>query len=131
MIDLAEIYLAKALASLAGSESEFGYQRYDNVANRCYYACFQAAIAALVQAGIRPRSADGWEHRFVQSQFVGQLINRRKWYSESLRETLLQLFTLRQAADYSSHQVSQVRAQRAVQRAQAFVRAIAAEWSDV
>src|SRR5205823_6359850 len=41
----------KALESLAGAESELANGRYNNAANRAYYACFQAAIAALQRAG--------------------------------------------------------------------------------
>lgn len=47
-----DIFLEKALESLIGAESEFINGRYNNCANRCYYACFQAAIAALIDAGL-------------------------------------------------------------------------------
>ncbi len=47
-------YLAKAEESLAGAEREFAAGAYNNCANRAYYACFQAAIAALDLADIRP-----------------------------------------------------------------------------
>jgi uncharacterized protein (UPF0332 family) len=50
------IYLDKARESLAGAESEYGNRRHHNCANRCYYVCFQAAIAALLLAGVRPGS---------------------------------------------------------------------------
>jgi uncharacterized protein (UPF0332 family) len=74
-----EFYLAKAQESLAGAESEFANGRYNNCANRSYYACFQAAIAALLHAGIQPRSPQGqWGHDFVQAELIGQLINRQK-----------------------------------------------------
>jgi uncharacterized protein (UPF0332 family) len=63
------IYLAKATESLLTAESEFVNGRYNSCANRCYYACFQAAIAALLCEGIRPRGQ--WSHEFVQAQFVG------------------------------------------------------------
>ena len=59
-----EIYLLKAEESLAGAESEFINGRYNNTANRCYYACFQAAIAALVQEGMQP-SGRQWGHEYV------------------------------------------------------------------
>ena len=49
-------FLNKSEESLAGAESEYANDRYDNCANRCYYACFQAAIAALLQAGIPSQS---------------------------------------------------------------------------
>lgn len=44
-----ELFLLKALDSINGAESEFANRRYDNCANRCYYACFQAAISALLR----------------------------------------------------------------------------------
>src|SRR5215471_6913893 len=67
------IYLAKAAESLQTAESEFANGRYNSCANRCYYACFQAAIAALLAEGIRARGQ--WSHEFVQGQFVGVLID--------------------------------------------------------
>jgi len=48
MVDIADLYLAKARASLAGARSELEQHRFDNAANRAYYACFQAAIYALL-----------------------------------------------------------------------------------
>ncbi len=81
MSEAEQVFLLKAQESLAGAEAEFASARYNNCANRCYYACFQAAIAALERAGIRPRTAQPqWGHAFVQSEFVSQLINRRKLY---------------------------------------------------
>ena len=87
MDDDAIVFLAKAQESLAGAESEFANGRYNNCANRCYYACFQAGIAALIRAGVQPKSADRlWGHDFVQAEFVGRLINRRKLYPSTLRD---------------------------------------------
>ena len=65
------IYLAKADENLRTAESEFANGRYNSCANRCYYACFQAAIAALLREGIRPHGQ--WSHAFVQAQLVGVL----------------------------------------------------------
>jgi uncharacterized protein (UPF0332 family) len=53
MIELRRIYLMKAEECLAGAASELVNQRYNNCANRSYYAAFQAAVSALIQAGIR------------------------------------------------------------------------------
>lgn len=80
-----QAFLTKAEENLASATSEFVNGRYNACANRCYYACFQAAIAALMQAGIRPpRGAQGaWGHAFVQAQFAGELVNRRKLYAAS------------------------------------------------
>jgi uncharacterized protein (UPF0332 family) len=120
-----DVFLLKAEESLAGAESEFANGRYNNCANRCYYAAFQAAIQALSDAGIRPPGSDGfWGHDFVPSQFIGQLINRRKLYSPDLRGTLEQNYRLREAADYGPGIVNEVGASREFQRAQRFVAAV-------
>jgi hypothetical protein len=73
MIDAGELYLAKARTSLAGAQSELEQRRFDNAAIRAYYACFQAAVAALIWAGFRPPGAGTWDHGFVQARFVGEL----------------------------------------------------------
>jgi uncharacterized protein (UPF0332 family) len=119
-----EIYLGKAYECLTGAESEFANGRYNNCANRCYYACFQAAIVALGRAGIAP---DGglWGHAFVQAQFVGQLINRRHLYPTELHGTLAQALIVREQGDYKLALVSQTQAAPTLGRARAFVVAIA------
>lgn len=95
MPDLSDALFDKAEESLAGAVSEFEFGRYNNVANRAYYACFQAAVAALALAGIRPQGGrDVWGHSFVQSQFAGQLISRRKRFPAELRNVLSEMFTL-------------------------------------
>src|SRR5581483_12220233 len=96
----AALLLDKARESLDGAESEFGNRRYNNCANRCYYACFQAAIAALEDAGMRPTARSRqWGHDVVQAQFAGQLIDRRKLYPPGLRATLERAYKLRVTAD--------------------------------
>ena len=95
----ADIYLTKAEESLAGAESEHANSRFNNCANRAYYACFQAAVA-------------------------GTLISQRKLYPSELRDALERLFGLRQAADYAPAGVSQTQSSRALQRSQMFVQAI-------
>jgi uncharacterized protein (UPF0332 family) len=120
------IYLTKAQESLAGAQSEAEQERYNNSANRSYYACFQAAIAALQHAGITPpRGGNDWSHAFVQASFVGQLINRRKLYPTRLRQALMRNMAVRHAADYESDHVSQVQAERALQRSYEVMSAIA------
>src|ERR1700752_2684484 len=102
MIDPSRVFLDKALASLAGAESEAANARDDNCANRAYYACFQASVSALLNAGIQSPNPQGhWSHTFVPGQFVGQLINRRKLYPATLRDTLARTYQLRQTADYT------------------------------
>lgn len=119
----AAIYLAKAAESLMTAESEFDNGRYNSCANRCYYACFQAAIAALLREGVRA-SGGQWGHDFVQAQFGGQLINRRKRYSSNLRRVLPENQALRDQADYEPRLVNQTQANRALARARSFVNAV-------
>ena len=119
----ATIYLAKATESLLTAESEFDHARYNSCANRCYYSCLQAAIAALLRAGIRAVN-DEWGHGFVQAQFVGQLVNRRKRYPATLRQVLADNQALRDKADYRTGMVTRTEAGRALGRSRAFVAAI-------
>lgn len=108
-----------------GAESELANGRYNACANRCYYACFQAAVAALLRAGIRPPGSSGeWSHSFVPAQLVGQLINRRKLYPTSLRETLSRNYKLREVADYTDVLVTQIEATRALRRTRELVEAV-------
>lgn len=125
MIGLARVYLEKAEENLAAAESDLANSRYNCCASRCYYACYQAAIYALIRAGMRPPGRSGeWGHDFVQAQFNGQLIARRKIYSSHLRDALQQGFALRARSDYELERVSEVQAVRAVRRAAEFVDAI-------
>ena len=116
------IYLAKATESLLTAESEFVNGRYNSCANRCYYACVQAAIAALLSEGIRP--AGQWNHQFGQAQFVGVLINRRKRYDAQLRRVLSDNQSLRDRADYRPELLTATQAGRALRRTRMFVTAI-------
>lgn len=122
MEDDIAIYVAKASESLQTAESEFVNGRYNSCANRCYYACFLAAIAALLREGIRPRGQ--WSHEFVQGQFVGVLINQRKRYDPELRRVLADNQTLRDRADYRPELVTATQASRALRRSRLFVTAI-------
>lgn len=120
-----EICLAKALESLEGAESELANRRYNNCANRCYYASFQAAVAALLAAGIQARSSKGhWRHQTIQAQFAEQLINRRRRFPASLRTVLAANMMLRQEADYETDRISEVQAHRAVRRSREFVNTV-------
>jgi uncharacterized protein (UPF0332 family) len=119
--------LVKAEESIKGAASECANDRFNNCANRAYYACFQAAVAALMREGINPPAqSKRWGHEFVQARFVGDLINRRRRYPATLRDTLFRGMELRQTADYRTDHVAAIRATRALARAQAFVDAIQA-----
>jgi len=119
--------LDKAEENLAAARSELISGRYNGSASRAYYACFQVAVFALAQAGIRPRGASGqWGHDFVQAALNGQLINQRKLYSTTLRPILDQNRSLRRIADYTVDHVTELRADRAASRAERFVNGIKA-----
>ena len=113
------IYVAKADECLRTAESEFANGRYNSCANRCYYACFQAAIAALLAEGIRARGQ--WSHEFVQGQFVGVFINQRHLYDTQLRRVLSDNQNLREKADYRPELVNATQASRALRRTRTFV----------
>lgn len=112
-------FMAKAMESLASAESDYSSRGFNSCANRCYYACFQAALAALIQEGIRPTGRLG--HAFVQSRFAGVLIERRKRYPNELRRALAQAQELRDEADYRPGSVTEVEAVRSLRRSRAFV----------
>ena len=116
------IYLTKAMESLLTAETESINGRYNSCANRCYYACFQAAIAALLSEGIHPTGQ--WNHQFVQTQFVGALNNQRKRYESELRRVLSDNQSLRDKADYRPELVTATQASRALRRTRLFVTAI-------
>lgn len=125
MIEPGDGYLAKARESVTGARIEFEGGRYNNCASRSYYSCFHAAIHALISERVTPPDVRvRWGHDFVEAQFVGQLINRRHRYETTLRNVLRENRRLREAADYAMEGVSEVRASRALQRAERFVGAI-------
>jgi len=124
-VEEAQIYLIKAVESLTSAQEDYAAARYNSCANRAYYACFQAAVAALLAARIRPASPRGdWSHEFVQSQFNGLLITRRKLYPSVRRRVPRDTIEVREKADYTPSSVSARVATRVLQQAQDFVRAI-------
>jgi uncharacterized protein (UPF0332 family) len=94
-----QTFWAKALENIDSAGSELTNRRYNASANRAYYAVFHAAMVALLREGIKPPGAQ-WGHAFVQAQFAGQLVTRRKAYPAALRDTLPRLEELRERADY-------------------------------
>jgi uncharacterized protein (UPF0332 family) len=122
--DERDAFWRKARENLASAQSEYVNARYNACANRLYYAAFHAAIVALLDAGLPARTGT-WGHGYVQAQFAGQLITRRKLFAAEFRDTLTVLQELRTKADYDHTPVSQREAGRALRRAQALLTAIA------
>ena|SRR5579875_3436074 len=122
--DTHAIFVAKAAESLASAEADFSAGRYNSCANRCYYACFQAAIAALIRVGVRPRGRDPvWEHEYVQAEF-GTLIRRRKAYPTAMAGSLSDTRDVREVADYADRPVSASGARKVLRLARDFVDAV-------
>jgi uncharacterized protein (UPF0332 family) len=125
VIDVGESFLDKARESVIGARVEYENGRFNNSANRSYYAAFQAAIHVLILEGIRPPGGSTeWGHDFVPSQFVGQLINRRHRYETVLRGTLQENYRMRTQGDYEARPVAEIQAARALRRAERFVQAV-------
>ena len=126
MSEVGDAFLSPAQERPAGAESEYDNARYKNAANRAYFACFHAAIAALELVNVRPPSGKReWTHVFVQGQFPGLLINRRKLYPAEMRDARSQTRRLRQHADYDGLPVTRTEAARSLSRARDFVAGVA------
>jgi uncharacterized protein (UPF0332 family) len=125
MHERVSIYFEKAQESLAGASSEYANGRYNNCANRCYYACFQAAVHALLEVGMAPPpTRSTWSHEQVQAGFARELIHRRKVYPATLRDALSRTYLLRQTADYTTDVVSGTQAERALRRTRSMLETI-------
>jgi len=122
-------YLPKARQSLQGAEAELAQERFDNAVNRAYYACFQAAVAALIAAGVAVQTDVGGviSHKQIHSNFSELLIRRRKLYSSPLRNVLQDLLRDRILADYHVAPLSSLRAVRAVRQSRLFVNEIVSQ----
>jgi uncharacterized protein (UPF0332 family) len=106
----ATLFLRKAEESLSSAEDDYAKERYNACARSVYYSAFHASIAALLFEGVRPTGR--WEHRYVDSQFSGVLVYRRKRYPARFRTLLAICFRSRVDADYSSLSVPQRKAAR-------------------
>ncbi len=127
MFDINQVWLDKALENLESARSELINRRYNSCANRSYYACFQAAVYALIRDGTPVRrDLRQWGHDFVQAEFARQLIVRRKLYASVLRSTLTENYALREVADYKTERVNATRAVRSLARTEQFITAIRA-----
>jgi hypothetical protein len=71
--------------------------------------------------GIQPRRQGQWPHEFVQAEFAGKLINRRRRYPPELRSTLPSLQALRNRADYELEEIKPSDAARALRQGREFV----------
>ena len=117
-------FAAKATENIRAAESLFELEMFNASSNRAYYAALHAAVAVLGKAGIQ---FDRMDHEKVQANFNSELIRRKKVYPSRLRSYLLDLQAVRNVADYSSRGVSKKAAERQLNRAREFVKALQQE----
>ena len=86
--------IEKARESLQTAEMSFQNGWYNSVANRAYFAMYQAFVAALNHHQITPRG-NWWSHRELPVAILEYM-----GYSEEMVQYLLQARDLRVTADY-------------------------------
>jgi uncharacterized protein (UPF0332 family) len=120
----ARAFLDKATQSLAGAERELQALAFDNVANRSYYAAFQAALALLIEAHTVSSAKIGdMSHERVRSMFAG-FVRRSKTMNGVDRAWLDELAAARTAADYFVTPTGEKRARRVKAKARQLVEAV-------
>lgn len=119
----ADAFFNKALESLASAEDDLTKRRYNACARNGYYAAFQAAVAALIREGVQPQPGS-WGHDFVQAEFQGRLVYRRKMYSSHFRRVLTDLFRSRAEADYTDRALNRRDSERVLAMARDLVIAV-------
>lgn len=119
--DESEPYRSKAIECLIGSQSELANGRYNNAANRAYYAAYNAAIVALKRGGY---TSEDWSHREVQRLISDQMIQRRKLLPSHFRRRLPDLIATRTRADYGLKSATRGQAETAVSYAEEMIRRI-------
>lgn len=111
-------FLQKSRDNLSVAHYCLEHGFYDAAVNRAYYAAFQAAVAALASAGITNEKND---HKWMQANFNGSLIKRRKIYPGYLKSYLGDMQTFRNLADYSATHLSKRIAREQLTNAEDFV----------
>ena len=119
----ADDYLTKAQESLASAEADFAARRNNSCVNRCYFACFQAAVCALVREGMASARVKH-THAAIARNFTESLVRRRKLYPQRLAKVLPELVSLRHEADYRPTPVSRTDTRVALASARDFVSTI-------
>jgi len=86
--------LNKAKDTLLDVNISIQNNRWNNAANRLYYACFYAAMALLINDGHEVRTHNG-----VRT-LLGMYYVNTKIIDESLNQAYRKMFNLRQTGDY-------------------------------
>ena len=123
-----QAWLDKATENLTAAQLCLDHGLFNACANRLYYAMFHAGAAALLKNGFKPAS-EKIGHEWLQSNFSGQLIHRRKIFSGKFRPFINDAYWLRVAADYKADFVARKTVLRQLERAKEFIHAIKQELS--
>jgi len=119
------VFLKKSEESLNAAIFCFEKGWYNSCVNRAYYAMFQVALAALLKAGVRPKSKK-IGHDWVQASFASRFVLRSKRFPH-LKNFLNWVQEWRNAADYSDEEISEKKAKRVLERASVFVEQVSQE----
>lgn len=117
--------MAKAMQAVASARVLLELGDVDGAANRAYYAMFDAAQAALVQAEAPVADALGKTHRGVINSFSAHLVKDGP-VSKELGRQLKRAEEMRLVADYNGASVTQDDAAELVKQAELFVQAMQA-----
>lgn len=113
-------FLAKAEENLDIAIVALERERYNAATNRAYYAAFQAAVAALAAENVKPQG-HRIPHDWLQAQFSGILIHRRKLYPAHFASYLPKMQELRDTADYKDISINKSAATAQIKKAHEFV----------
>jgi uncharacterized protein (UPF0332 family) len=91
---------------------------YNSSVSRAYYAMFQAAQAALTDAGVHRAE---WSHAAVQAVFSSELTRRRKIYRVDLARNLAKGLEFRLTADYGTWDMTRSQAAKVLRWGTEFV----------
>ena len=113
--EIAKEFLAKSTESLSGAVREFAAGAYNNAANRCYYAAFQAALSLLLEVRlVGQRDIRKSTHQLVRGKFANEIVKRRKLLPSVDPSDIDELASIRDQADYVPAPVGKQKAARAV-----------------
>jgi uncharacterized protein (UPF0332 family) len=119
--DETEPYRSKALESLAGAQSELANRRYNNAANRSYYAAYNAVIVLLLRNDYQSQD---WSHRDIQTLYAREIVARRKLLPSEFRNHISDLLSARLRGDYGKRVVSRGQAAAAFADTETLLRRI-------
>lgn len=113
----------KATRALASARLLLDAGDTDGSCNRAYYAMFDAARAALLEAGRDVAENAVRTHSGLISAFSLHLVKTGKIPVE-LGKALNRAAELRQAADYTGTQIPEDKARQAIDQAEAFIEVV-------